>query len=725
MLNGSYIVGRVLGQGGFGITYIARDYRTKAMVVIKEYFPDTMAARMDGRTVSAYSGQRSEGFQYGKKCFLEEAKTLAEFIGNPNIVRVHCYFEENGTAYFVMDYVEGVNFGKYLKDHGGRISWEEARRMLFPVMDALAAVHAKGIIHRDVSPDNIFITKDGSVKLLDFGAARYSLGDRSRSLDVVLKHGYAPKEQYTRRGRQGPYTDVYSMAATMYYAITFRVPPDSIDRADEDELILPSSLGLSISEKEEDVLLKALAVQAVDRYQTMLEFKEALAEASDNTVDDEDTGKKVDDVYKPDLDDNNEEKPDQPKPPINNRKKWLIPVAAAAVVVIILASMIFGKILPEREKANVMAAAEDLSEIDYDKRAEQYFWGQTDYQRQDVETISFQNTLNGVPQDAWDVSEGKDGSVLAWMDGSDLHVAAEGNIVPNSDASRTFSYFVNLTEIDFGNCFDTSNVENMSAMFSYCYSLTSLDVSSFDTGNVTDMGWMFYECSNLTNLDLSSFDTGNVTDMSYMFYKCSSLPNLDLSNFDTGNVTRMGSMFYECKKLPNLDLSSFDTGNVTRMNDMFFKCSNLTNLDLSSFDTGNVTNMLGMFYDCLSLPNLDLSSFDTGNVTDMKYMFYECSSLPNLDLSSFDTGNVTSMMEMFSGCESLSKLDLGSFDTGNVTNMFGMFKFCSNLKNLDLSSFDTGNVTDVTDMDKAFSGCEQLDDLIATDEKILSEYQKR
>lgn len=273
-----------------------------------------------------------------------------------------------------------------------------------------------------------------------------------------------------------------------------------------------------------------------------MEFKEALAEASDDTVDDEDTGKKVDDVYKPDLDDNNEEKPDQPKHPINNRKKWLIPVAAAAVVVIILASMFFGKkepdsstyeaavskisVLPEREKTNVMAVAEDLRKIDPDKCAEQYFWGQTDNQRQDVETVSFQNTLNGVPQDAWDVSEGKDGSVLAWMDGSDLHVAAEGSVAPNQDASWLFSYFVNLTRIDFGNCFDTSNV--------------------------TDMSYMFHECEKLTNLDLSRFNTGNVTDMNAMFKKCSSLTNLDLSSFDTGNVAGMDEAFSGCEQLDDL-----------------------------------------------------------------------------------------------------------------------------------------------------------------------------
>lgn len=277
VLNGRYILGRVLGQGGFGITYIAQDHKNGSLVAVKEYFPDTMAARTDGHSVSAYTGQREENFLYGKECFLNEAKTLAEFIGNPNIVRVHSYFEENNTAYFVMDYVQGTSFQDYLKQHG-RLSWQETKRILEPVIGALASVHSKGVIHRDVTPDNIYITNDGTVKLLDFGAARYSLGDKSRSLDVVLKHGYAPREQYSRHGRQGPYTDVYALGATFYYALTGRLPPDSIDRQDEDEFILPSSLGVKLPAKAEDALCKALAVSAQDRFQSMSEFYLALNE---------------------------------------------------------------------------------------------------------------------------------------------------------------------------------------------------------------------------------------------------------------------------------------------------------------------------------------------------------------------------------------------------------------------------------------------------------------
>jgi serine/threonine protein kinase len=275
ILAGQYVIVRVLGQGGFGITYEAIDHKTGQKVAVKEFFPDTMATRTQ-TTVTAFAGERGASFVYGKDCFLQEAETLAQFIGNENIVRVHSYFEENGTAYFVMDFVEGTSFDVYLKEHGGRVSYEEAEKILLPVMDALAAVHSKGIVHRDVTPDNIYITKDGTVKLLDFGAARYSLGDKSRSLDVVLKHGFAPKEQYTRHGKQGAFTDVYSLGATFYFAITGRRPPDSIDRLEEDDLVPPSSLGIAIPSEKEEAILKAMSVQPADRYPNMIEFMAAL-----------------------------------------------------------------------------------------------------------------------------------------------------------------------------------------------------------------------------------------------------------------------------------------------------------------------------------------------------------------------------------------------------------------------------------------------------------------
>ena len=276
VLNDRYIVGRVLGQGGFGITYLAWDTQLEAKVAIKEFMPGELATRVEGTTVSVLSADRSEDFTYGAERFQEEARTLAKFIGNPNIAAVTSYFDENDTSYFVMDYIEGISFKTYIANHGGKVSVEDTLNVMIPVLRALTAVHQEGFIHRDVTPDNIYITKDGMVKLLDFGSARYSIGDKSKSLDVILKVGYAPKEQYIRRSRQGPYTDVYSCAACFYAALTGFLPPEALERLDHDELVPVSQCGVDIPEYLDKAILKGLAVQPEDRFQSAEEFLEAI-----------------------------------------------------------------------------------------------------------------------------------------------------------------------------------------------------------------------------------------------------------------------------------------------------------------------------------------------------------------------------------------------------------------------------------------------------------------
>ena len=273
-----------------------------------------------------------------------------------------------------------------------------------------------------------------------------------------------------------------------------------------------------------------------------------------------------------------------------------------------------------------------------------------------------------------------------------------------TDMSGMFSGCESLISLDLSR-FDTSKVTDMGGMFSSCWSLTALDLSRFDTSKVTTMGGMFNSCWSLTALDLSSFDTSHVTYMRSMFYRCYSLTALDLSSFDTSKVKNMGEMFEGCESLTALDLSSFDTSHVTYMEEMFYRCYSLTALDLSRFDTSKVTNMEKMFYGCESLTSLDLSSFDTSQVKYMRMMFFACSSLISLDLSRFDTSKVTNMMDMFRGCSSLTSLDLSSFDTSHVTGMYRMFGECSSLTALDLSSFDTSQVTSMSSM---FYDCSSL-----------------
>ena len=321
VLNDRYIVGRVLGQGGFGITYLALDTQLNAKVAIKEFMPGEIATRQ-GTTVSVMMDTKSEEFAYGAERFQEEARTLAKFIGNPNIAGVSSYFDENDTSYFVMDYIEGISFKTYIANHGGKVSVEEALNVMIPVLRALTAVHAEGFIHRDVTPDNIYITKDGMVKLLDFGSARYSIGDKSKSLDVILKVGYAPKEQYIRRSRQGPFTDVYSCAACFYAAITGFLPPESLERLDHDELVPISQCGIDIPEYLDKAILKGLAVQPEDRFQSAAEFLDAIE--SQQVVEVPVSGGAA------------------PAPEKRKAKPALIAAIAAAVVVVFALGSLFG-----------------------------------------------------------------------------------------------------------------------------------------------------------------------------------------------------------------------------------------------------------------------------------------------------------------------------------------------------------------------------------------------
>jgi len=277
VLEKKYLVGRVLGQGGFGITYLAWDINLNVKLAIKEYFPQELASRAAGHSqVSAYSGSMGSQYDYGLDKFLQEARTLAQFEGHPNIVSVRDFFKANGTAYFVMSYVEGITVKEHLANAGGVLPVDQARGILMPVMDALKEVHSVNILHRDISPDNIFINKKGQVILIDFGAARQAIGEKGRSLSIILKPGYAPEEQYRSKGVQGPWTDIYAIAATYYHLVTGKQPPEALERLVDDPLEPPSKLGAALSEDEEKALLKALAVRADDRFQSIQDFQDVL-----------------------------------------------------------------------------------------------------------------------------------------------------------------------------------------------------------------------------------------------------------------------------------------------------------------------------------------------------------------------------------------------------------------------------------------------------------------
>lgn len=254
--------------------------------------------------------------------------------------------------------------------------------------------------------------------------------------------------------------------------------------------------------------------------------------------------------------------------------------------------------------------------------------------------------------------------LMPWFNYSDQIKEAVVNVKDATDLSGLFSHCYNLTKVDLSST-DTSKVTNMSWMFKGCHSLTTLDLSRLDTSSVTDMSNMFSDCGLMTSLNLNGFNTSHVTDMTDMFSFCYCLDELNLNSFNTANVTTMKSMFLDCG-VPVLDLSGFDTSNVTDMSYMFCGCSPLTTLNIGSFNTSKVKNMAGMFCGCCELKALDVSGFDTSNVTDMKGMFTFCENLKSLNTSRFDTKKVTSVYGMFTGCNGLTSLDLSNFDLSSL-----------------------------------------------------------
>lgn len=289
ILNGKYLVGKVIGVGGFGITYIGWDFYQGKKVCIKEYFPRGVAARLteeekaaQGEVSIQYSVdvytqntvQARNAYAHGLETYIKEAQTLSGFFSMPGIVSVRDFFYGNKTAYIVMEFIDGINLKQYAKRCGGKLAPDKLFLLLKDVLRALHEVHKAGIIHRDISPDNMMMSADGKVKLIDFGAAKnFSSGQDSA---VLLKHGYAPVEQYDKHGNQGPWTDIYSICASICYLLTGKKLPSALDRQKQDTVQLLQVMGVPVSEEQDAVIRKGLSIYKEDRYQNIADFYEAL-----------------------------------------------------------------------------------------------------------------------------------------------------------------------------------------------------------------------------------------------------------------------------------------------------------------------------------------------------------------------------------------------------------------------------------------------------------------
>lgn len=334
LYNNRYVIGTCIGFGGFGITYKAWDNVLETVVAVKEYYPTGLVQRVPGKPqVIIYTGESKEEYMQGLERFLDEAKNMAKFVDNPNIVHVDAFFEENNTAYLVMEYLPGMTLKSYLKSKGGRIGCEEVIPIADAVITALKEIHAGGIIHRDISPDNIMLCNDGRIKLLDFGAARFSDADQERTRSIILKPGFAPPEQYQAKSKQGPWTDIYALCATVYRAITGVLPDESVNRVIEDTVQSPIQIYSDIPERISNTVMKGMSIYPEIRFSNVDELKKAL---------------------------DGEKKVMEPKKELRVRRmKRMITVGIALLVVVSMSLYVYN--MYKNKKADVVMNAADIS----------------------------------------------------------------------------------------------------------------------------------------------------------------------------------------------------------------------------------------------------------------------------------------------------------------------------------------------------------------------------
>ena len=505
--NHPYVVGAALSQGKQSITYIGLDMATNQRVAIKEFFPTLCCSRTGTNSVKVDIGQESN-YQNELHSFLAEARLQKNLSDLNYVTKVLDFFEFNNTAYIVMEYLEGNSLQDYIREHG-KYPAQIFLKLVRPLMEDLDRMHQRGMLHLNITPENIILLPDGQLKLTGFGGGRSFIEDNTTS--TVVHRPYAPAEQLQQQN-VAPSTDVYALAATIYFCITGHVPKDALMRQ-YDGLPLPSpgSMGVNLTPSQEQALNNALAVQHMERTQSISEFMAQLDAQVASTPPATRNTKKS-------------------KPP--KKKKKIIPIL---VVLLMVAALSVGGFLlyrsyvdPESSDSEMQYDAEDLPADSSEKPEHtlmadvpsasgsigQYpaFGGK--YTRDQIASVTFLTSTKKASSDSWDVSEDQDGSVMAWVEPNgklyDLYIGADGGVLAPEDCSSLFASYENLSRIDFGNAFDTSNVTNMSSMFYGCKVLTELNVSGFDTAKVTNMCHMFQKCTMLIYPDLSGFDVSNV-----------------------------------------------------------------------------------------------------------------------------------------------------------------------------------------------------------------------
>ena len=643
VLQDQYQVGRVLGQGGFGITYLGWDLHLERMVAIKEFYPSATVNRdvSISRYVRVNTTQMAGSFEASRERFLREARALARLTDVPEIVGIYSSFQENNTAYIVMEFVKGTELVKMVQKRGGPMGAQETLKILKSVVYALDTVHKAGLVHRDISPDNIILHPTGGAKILDFGAVRavedpHADQDLNKSTEAIVKQGFAPVEQYRNRGGIGPWTDEYALCGTIYYCLTGRVPVDAVSRSmGEGHPDWQSIPGLTMRQRA--ALEKGMSVLAKDRFPSVAELAaELYAEEVTGAQPIAQTATAPQPVpqsvpqYVPQaVPQSAQQYAPQPVPqppvvtppkqkkekkPVNRKLLGLIlggSAALLAIVGVVVFFLVAGTVLaPFANKGGSQELGRGLL---------------TDKEKETVQTVTFLDSFDGMPLFATDVSYSGDRSVLKWRKGTDIYIAANGTIDAGNNCVYMFQYCSKLEKVTFGGNLDTSDTQSFSSMFFGCYSLETVDLETLDVSYGHSFSGMFLNCYSLKELRIENWDMRNARSLNEMFSGCSGLTTVPVGSWDVSNVQDMYRLFMNCTGLTTLPVENWDTSGVTDMCSLFNGCSSLTYVPVENWDTSSVTNMSSMFANCPGITAFRLDGWDVRNVTMIAYMFQGCS----------------------------------------------------------------------------------------------------
>ena len=588
----NYRVIRTLGNGGFGEAILVERISDGVKFVIKKIL---------------IGNSNPDGLAGARK----EVEVLRTF-DSPFIVKYIESFEDDGVLYIVMEYADGGDLSMMLNERRSHLQEDEVMHYFIQIVLALKYLHDKNILHRDIKGQNIFLCRDGTVKLGDFGIAK-ALDSTNQLAQTVIGTTFYMAPDVLKGSGYNSKADIWSLGCVLYELCALSRPFDANSLP---ELLMsiitgryapiPSQFSTNVRDLIDGMLqLNPEERLSVDQIIEMPFVRNKLGNLLRNLTNETFTSEARDgsrgNVYR-----------------VINKGVTIISEECLYRLMLVM---------KQHEKASLSSCFSGCSKLTVIEFPRKFDTGNVT----DMNCMFFGcNNL----------------SIL------NLSTFNTSNV---TNMNGMFSGCSSLSSLDLST-FNTNSVTNMNGMFSGCSSLISLDLSTFNTNSVTDMGCMFYGCSSLTSLDLSAFNTNNVTSMNEMFCECKKLTLLNLSKFDTSKVQYMGRMFDGCSGLTTLDLSTFNTCKVERMHSMFSGCSSLTSLDLSKFKTGNVISMYSMFLVCNGLVSLDLSTFNTDKVTDMRCMFYGCSGLTSLDISAFCTSGVKYMESVFSECNSLKNV---------------------------------------------------------------------